>query len=218
MRHEAEWTVKDSTMKRVALAGLFIFAVGSTGCSSMNNTEKGVGIGGLVGAGVGTAVGAATGNPKTGAVVGGLLGAGVGGAMGSEADERDRERQHAKDMAQISAQQSAADARKMGLIDVVQMNQNGIAPNVIINQIRTSGSTFNLSSADLNYLTEQHVPNEVIVAMQQAQPTTVVRGGRPRTVVVSDPDTVIYERPIYRPVYVAPPPPMGFGVTYIRRY
>ena len=42
----------------VLIAGV---TAGSTGCSTMSNTEKGVGLGGLVGAGLGTAVGAATG-------------------------------------------------------------------------------------------------------------------------------------------------------------
>lgn len=200
-------------MKRISFTLMLIVAAGSTGCSTMSNTEKGVGIGGALGAGVGTAIGAATGNPKTGAVVGGLVGAGLGGAAGAEADERDRERAYAKDMAQINAAQTAADARKMGLIDVVQMNQQGIAPNLIVNQIRSTGSTFSLSTADLNYLTEQHVPNEVIAAMQQAQPVAVGRG--PRTVVVREPQTVIYERPYYpRPVYVAP----AVGVTYVRHW
>ena len=204
-------------MKRIGL--LLMIAASGTGCSTMSNTEKGVGVGGLLGAGVGTAIGAATGNPKTGAVVGGLVGAGVGGVVGNEADERDRERAHAKDMAQIQQATAVAEAQKMGMIDVVQMNQNGIAPNLIINQIRSSGSTFSLAPSDINYLNEQRVPNEVIAAMQQARPAaTVVRPGRPRTVVVQEPETIIYERPYYsRPVYVAPPGP-SFGVTYVRRW
>ena len=202
-------------MKRISFALMLAVAAGSTGCSTMSNTEKGMGIGGALGAGVGTAIGAATGNPKTGAVVGGLVGAGIGGAAGSEADERDRERAYSKEMAQVQQATAVADARKMGLIDVVQMNQQGIAPNLIVNQIRSTGSTFSLSAADLNYLNEQHVPNEVIAAMQQAQPgPTVMRGG-PRTVVVREPEMVVYERPYYRrPVYVAP----AFGVTYVRHW
>ena len=203
-------------MRRISLVLILAVAAGSTGCSTMSNTEKGVGLGGVIGAGVGTAIGAATGNPKTGAVVGGLVGAGVGGAAGAEADERDRERAHSKEMAQIQQATATADARKMGLIDVVQMNQQGIAPNLIINQIRSTGSTFSLSSADLNYLNEQRVPNEVVVAMQQAQPGTPVMRG-PRTVVVREPEMIFYERPYYHhsPVFVAPGP--SFGVTYIHR-
>ncbi|MFO0936112.1 MAG: glycine zipper domain-containing protein [Gemmataceae bacterium] len=205
-------TGKESAMKRITFPLLMVIAAGSTGCSTMSNTDKGVGLGGLVGAGVGTAVGAATGNPKTGAVVGGLLGAGVGGAIGSEADQKEREQARAERMAQINAQQAQAQARKMGMIDVVQMNQSGVAPQVIINQIRSTGSTFTLSQADLQYLTEQHVPNEVIVAMQTAQPTTVIQS-RPRTVIVNEPDVII-ERPYYPRPYYGP----SFGVTYIRRW
>jgi Zn-dependent alcohol dehydrogenase len=190
-----------------------ILALSNTGCSSLSNTEKGAGIGGALGAGIGTAVGAATGNPKTGAVVGGLLGAGVGGAMGNEADERDRERQHSRDMAQLSQQQAAVDARKLGMIDIVQLNQNGIDSRVIINQIRATGSSYSLSTADIQYLTEQRVPSDVIVAMQQAQPQAN-NTRAPRTVYVREP-SYVYERPV--PVYVGPPSPQ-FGVTYIRHW
>jgi Zn-dependent alcohol dehydrogenase len=186
-------------------------AAANVGCSTLSNTEKGAGIGGAIGAGVGTAIGAATGNPKTGAVVGGLLGAGVGGAVGSEADERESERQHAKEMAQISRDTAVADARKLGMTDVVQMHMAGTDSRVIVNQIRATGSTFQLSTADIQYLTEQRVPPDVIVAMQSAQPTVTTTRG-PRTVVVREP-AVIYERP----VYMAPPAP-HFGVTYIRRW
>lgn len=195
-------------ISRLLILTAGLLALAGSGCSTMSNTEKGAGIGAALGAGVGTAIGAATGNPKTGAVVGGLLGAGVGGAVGNEADQRE------KDQAEARAIETA-NARKMGLMDVVQMHASGVDSRVIVNQIRATGSTFNLSTADIQYLNDQRVPSDVIVAMQQSQAAVHTRGGR--TVVVREPETVIYERPIYRPVYVAPPP-VGFGVTYIRRW
>lgn len=195
----------------VRFAFLMLFAaLASNGCSTLSNTEKGVGIGGALGAGVGTAIGAATGNPKTGAVVGGLIGAGVGGAVGNEADERDADRKHQQQLARISQENRVADARRLGLIDVVQMHQSGTDPRVIVNQIRATGSQFNLSTADLNYLTEQRVPADVIVAMQQTQSS-------PQATVVPSRRYIVHEPIIYeRPVYIAPPAP-SFGVTYVRR-
>ena len=200
-------------MKRLSAIVMMAAGLLGMGCSTMSNTEKGVGVGGLLGAGVGTAVGAATGNPKTGAVVGGLLGAGVGGAIGSDADERDRERRHERDMAQMSQQQAAADARKLGMIDIVQMHQAGTDSRVIVNQIQATGSTFQQSTADINYLTEQRVPPEVIVAMQQSATAAPAIGRAPRTVVVREQPTVIYERPYYW----GPPPP-AVGVHFIKRW
>src|SRR5437762_3504964 len=154
-------------------------SVAATGCSTMSNTEKGVGLGGLIGAGAGTAIGAATGNPKTGAVVGGLLGAGVGGAVGADADREERRERRQAAVAQ--AQAAAAANPPLGMMDVVRMTQEGVDPNVIINQVHNTGSTFSLSSEDLKYLTQCNVDPRVIQAMQAARPRAVVTRV-PRTV------------------------------------
>ena len=180
---------------------------GSTGCEHMNNTEKGAGIGGALGAGAGLAIGAATGNPRTGAAVGGLLGAGTGALVGNDVDRqerRDRDIQQAVATAQVQAQQ-----QRMGLTDVVHMVQEGHDDQVIINQIRTTGSTFQLSASDLDYLKNSGVSARVIAEMQAARAVSPLG-----TRVVSPPSstTVIYEQPLYpppyyvRPVYVAPGP------------
>jgi hypothetical protein len=196
-------------MRRSGRLLVVLAAAGSlltTGCSTMDNTEKGVGLGGLIGAGAGTAIGAATGSPKTGAVVGGLLGAGVGGAIGADAD-----REEQKEVRQAQAAAAAANARpQLGMTDVVRMTQQGVDPNVIINQLRNTGSTFNLSNGDVEYLTQCNVNPQVIATMQAARPGTVIRG---RPVIVQDPPPVVE---VVRPVYVAPAPVVGFG--YYRRW
>ena len=172
----------------VLVAGV-LFAAGSGGCSTMDNTTKGVGLGGLVGAGLGTAVGAATGHPGTGAVVGGLVGAGVGGAVGNDIDRQDEQK---RELRQATAIASAQAQPKMGMMDVVQMVHNGHDEQVIINLIHSSGSTFQLSHADLDYLKGHNVPPRVIIEMQNARPgPVVVRHPRP---------VVIYDHP--PPVYI----------------
>jgi hypothetical protein len=180
----------------------------------MSGTAAGAGIGGALGTGAGLALGAATGNPKTGAIAGGLIGAGVGAAAGNSADQakqaRAEDRQAAVAIAQAQAQ------GKMGMMDVVQMVQAGQSEAVIINQIQTTGSTFQLSASDLGFLKASNVPDSVIVAMQTARPVAVVA---PRRAVVVDPSaTVIYERPA--PVYVAPAyvAPVYVGGGYYRRW
>ena len=171
------------------------------GCSSLSNTEKGAGLGGLIGAGLGTAVGAATHNPKTGAVVGGLLGAGVGGIAGSQADEREKQMNAEVQVAQAQASAAQAANGRLGMIDVCQMVQQGQSSAIIINQIRNTNSTFQLSTSDLQYLKANNVPDDVIGVMQNARPQpTVIAPARPQRVYVeSPPPVVVYERPYYPP-------------------
>jgi hypothetical protein len=183
------------------LGNLIAIALGSTGCEHLNNTEKGAGIGGALGAGAGLAVGAATGNPRTGAAVGGLLGAGTGALIGNDVDRQEKREQNfqqAVATAQVQAQQ-----QRMGLTDVVHMAQQGHDDQVIINQIRSSGSSFQLAGSDLDYLKNIGVSARVIAEMQAARPISPLA-----TRVVGPPSTtVIYEQPLYPPpVYVRPAP------------
>jgi hypothetical protein len=194
-------------MERRLRAGILLTAMavvaGQTGCSTMNNTEKGLGLGGLVGAGLGTAVGAAAGDPGTGALVGGLVGAGTGGIIGNAADREDRRRDVQQAVAVANAQ---AAQQRLGITDVVHMVQGGHDEQVIINQIRSSGSTFQLSPGDLDFLKANGVPPRVIVEMQNArampgEPVVV----REPAVIYRDPGPVILVGPRWRP-----PPPPGF--------
>jgi hypothetical protein len=192
----------DRAMRAGVFVGLFAAAAASAGCEHMNNTEKGAGIGGALGAGAGLAVGAATGNPRTGAAVGGLLGAGTGALVGNDIDrqeKRDREIQQAVATADAQAQQ-----QRMGITDVVHLAQQGHDDQVIINQIRTSGSTFQLAPSDLDYLKNNGVSSRVIAEMQAARSPLATRVVGPRTTTV-----------IYEPVY-APSPPVFIGPAYCR--
>jgi hypothetical protein len=192
------------------LAGLLAGGLGSAGCSSMNNTEKGAGIGGALGTAAGLGIGAATGNPRTGAIIGGLAGAGTGALVGNQADKeerRERDIQHATAVATAQAQQ-----QRMGLFDVVDLTRKGHDDQVIINQIRATGSTFQLTASDLDHLKNEGVSSRVITEMQAARPVSPLA-----TRVVAPPaTTVIYEQPAYpapvyvRPVYVPPPRPVVF--------
>jgi hypothetical protein len=191
---------------RTTLLLIASLTAGAGGCSTMNNTEKGVGLGGLVGAGLGTAVGAATGNPKTGAVVGGLVGAGTGGVIGNGIDRKDQEK---REVIQATAAANAAAARQLGVTEVIQMVQQGHDEQVIINQIRSTGSTYHLSVGDLDTLRANNVPSRVILEMQNARPLAAV----PRPVYIREQPTVIYHEP--RPVVFVRPrpcPPPGLFI------
>lgn len=183
------------------LLRLVVAAAGAGGCSTMDNTTKGAGIGTAIGTGAGLAVGAATGNPKTGALVGGLLGAGVGGAVGNDIDRQDQEK---RDIRQAAAIATAQAQQRMGLTDVIHMVNQGHDPQVVINQIRNTGSTFQLSANDLDFLKANNVPPQVIAEMQNARPAPVVVGPpRPAVIYQDGPPVVIYRRP--------PPPAVYFG-------
>jgi hypothetical protein len=199
---------------RILALAMTALAAACGGCSSMNNTEKGVGIGGALGAGTGLAIGAATGNPKTGAAVGGLLGAGIGGLAGSEKDRQVQERRDLQQANAVATAQAQAQQQRMGLTDVVHMCQQGHDEQVVINQIRSTGSTFQLSAADLDFLKTNSVPTRVIVEMQNAKGTpVVVQPSRP--VVIREQPTVIYRDPPPVVIYERrPPPPPGMFIGY----
>jgi hypothetical protein len=216
-------------MARTLIGRILVVAAGlgaglSTGCSHMSHTATGAGVGGALGAGLGTVVGAATGNPRTGAVAGGLIGAGLGGAVGASEDARERE--EAQILHAEAAAARAAQAGQVQFGDVIQMS-NSVPPvgdDVIINQIRSTGSTFQLTSGDITYLKQNNVSDRVINEMISARPRVGIAAPPPRTVVVREPvpPVVVYERPYFwgpRPVYVCPPPPppmVGVGFHFRR--
>ena len=80
---------------------------------------------------------------------------------------------------------------------VAGFDQQGHDEQVIINQIRNTGSTFQLTPSDLDFLKTNSVPARVIVEMQSARPAAA---GRP--VVIREQPTVIYRDPA--PVYIVP--------------
>jgi hypothetical protein len=116
---------------------------------------------------------------------------------------------------QLARAEAQAVQSHMGMTDVVELCRSGVAPQVVINQIRSTGSRFELSTSDIQYLTTNNVPQDVIAAMQQTQnqPAKVIYRTPPRTVV--------YETGPYAPVYVAPAPVYvrpSFGVVYARHW
>ncbi|HEV8059850.1 MAG TPA: glycine zipper domain-containing protein [Gemmataceae bacterium] len=155
-----------------------------TGCSSMSNTDAGILGGGAIGAATGAIVGKALGNTGAGALIGAGAGAVTGGLIGNAEDKKEVR----------DARIAAVNARNMGMTDVAQMTRNGISDGVIIEQIRTSGVVYNLSSADVIWLKEQHVSDQVVFEMQQ----TALR----------------YPRYYRQPAYVVEPPPVAVGVGF----
>src|SRR5262249_37369643 len=121
-----------------------------TGCASPYKPAQGAGIGGAIVAGTGAAIGSATGNAGKGALIGGLIGAVTGGAIGNEKDMQEKREAEAR---VINAEERAAAAStQLGIADVIQMAKEGPSDQVIINQMRTTGSPHQLSPEDVRLL------------------------------------------------------------------
>ena len=193
--------MRTSHLRRIGLLGVFAAATAGSGCAGMNNTERGAVGGGVFGTAAGAAIGAATGRPLLGAAIGAAGGTATGALIGNRVDKEER---RDRDISQAAALADAqSQAQRLGITDVIELAKAGQGDQVIINQIRSTRSTFQLSSADLNLLKTNGVSDRVIAEMQ------VARAGPPTRVVVREPSTVIYESP--PPYYVRPAPVFVVG-------
>jgi len=180
-----------------------------TGCASMSNTAKGAGVGGAIGAGTGALIGkAANGKAGQGALVGGLIGAGVGGLIGNEKDMQ--EKRAAEEQIRHAEAQALANSQ-LTITDVINMAKEGRSDSLIINQMRTTGATYQLTAEDVTMLSSNGVSEPVIMEMQNRRPGSCPPPRR-RAVIVAPPPPPVVVAPA--PVYVmpGPPPPPVFGV------
>jgi Glycine zipper len=182
--------------KRLKSAWMAAFFL-TCGCSSMSDTEKGAGLGGLIGAGTGAVIGNATGHTGAGALIGAGVGAVSGGLIGHAVDE-DKKQTDAKVAAAMAAQQGP-----MGITDVVYLAQQHVSDDLIITQIRTTHSVFQLSANDTVWLKQQGVSDAVIQEM------LATASRYPRRVYSAAP---VYPQPIY--VVDPAPPPVAVGVGF----
>jgi hypothetical protein len=168
----------------------------------MSDTEKGAGLGGLLGAGTGALIGHATGNTGAGALIGAGVGAVSGGLIGHAVDEE--KKADAKVAAALTSPQGP-----LGLTDVVYLAQQHVSDELILSQIRTTRSVFQLSANDTVWLKQQGVSDVVVQEM------LATANRYPRRVYSAAP---VYTQPVY--VVEPPPPPVavGFGFGYGRRW
>src|SRR5581483_6470126 len=141
-------------------------------------------------------IGAATGHAGAGAAIGAAVGGVSGGLIGNEVEQSEN-----RTKAEIAAAQAqAAPVRgPLGLAEVAQMAQQGISDAVIIGQIRSTRSVYNLNPNDIAWLKSQNVSDAVVMEMQATASRVVPAGGR----VYARPygPDVVYVQPYY------PPPP-----------
>lgn len=180
--------------RRPLLTGFLGLVLAGGGCSSMNHTDRGVVTGGVLGALGGAAIGSVAGRPGAGAALGAGLGAVAGGASGAAIDNSER---------RMDARLAAARAPVLGLRDVVDLTASGSSDDVIITQIRQTGSVYRLTAQDIVYLQNSGVREPVIREMQTSCHRPV------RHVYTAVPVAPV--APVYV-VHPVPPPPVGVGV------
>ena len=164
----------------------------------MSNTERGALAGGGLGAGAGAIIGSATRHTAGGALIGGALGAVAGGLTGNAIDKSEQRQQ-----ARLAAATAQPARPPLTLNEVVQLTQQHVSEEIIINQIRTSNTMFQLTVDDVLMLKENGVSDSVVREMQ------VTAARYPRRVYSS--------APVYQPVYVvepAPPVTVGVGIGF----
>lgn len=201
---------------RLLAAAALLPLAALAGCASSSNTLKGAGLGSLLGAGVGAGLGSITGNAGVGAAIGAGVGAAGGGLVGNDLDQQEKADMQGR---VASAEAAAAHAQQaMGLTDVAKLAQSGASDAVILGQIRSTNSTFTLTTNDLQWLRENQVSDAVIQEMQCRRPGRVVVAPPPRVIIREVPPPP----PVVERVYVVPapppPPPPGFHFRYSERW
>ena len=129
------------------LSGLFI-----VGCQTKTGT--GALAGGAVGAGTGALIGGGE-----GALIGGAVGAIGGGLIGAALDEQDR-----KIMEESSPRTVDRMDRNEPLTvnDVIKLSEGGVSDDTIIRYMKQTGTTYDLSQAQINRMREKGVSRRVI--------------------------------------------------------
>ncbi|MFC1708643.1 glycine zipper domain-containing protein, partial [Candidatus Omnitrophota bacterium] len=139
--------------KKIIFFVFISFVLVITGCESMGEkTKSGALIGGIVGAGAGGIIGHQSGHGGEGAAIGAAVGAISGGLIGNQMDKSDQEAQ-------------AVNSSHLGMLQIVEMASQDVPDDVIIEEIRRTNSTYNLTSETITYLKENGVGDEVVDVM-----------------------------------------------------
>jgi uncharacterized protein YcfJ len=129
----------------MVLAGLLI-----AGCESMGPKAKtGAVTGGVVGAVAGGVIGHQMGSGIEGAAIGAAVGAIAGGLIGNEIDKADRKALE-------------ANPNYLAITSIIDMAAKGMPDDGIIDEIKRTKSTYNLTTEMVDYLRKNKVSDRVI--------------------------------------------------------
>lgn len=152
-----------------AIVGLSV-----SGCMNPQGRPDYTASGALAGAATGAIIGSTARHPGPGSLVGAAVGAVAGGAIGHGMDQA----QQAQDARLARAQQQARQTPPLSITDIESLTRAKVSDDLIINQIRNSGTVYHLSSAEIIDLKKSGVSEKVINYMintpsqVQSTPTT----------------------------------------------
>jgi len=157
-----------------------------TGCVNPDGTQNNTGTGALIGGAFGALAGAALGGRHggEGALIGAAAGVFTGALIGNAMDQDQRERLQAQapdTYVRVTQQQA------LTVADVKALAKAGLSDDVIIGQINTTHTGFQLSASDIIDLRNAGVSDKVINYMvNTASDASAVPSGTTTTVVVND--------------------------------
>ncbi len=125
----------------------------------LSGCDSNTGTGALIGAGAGMGAGALISPTPAGVLIGGAVGAAGGAAIGAAIDASDRkqiEKQSPQTLKRIDQ------GEQLSINDIKKMSQAGISEDKIIGTIHSTGSTYHLTSADIQDLKAAGVSQRVI--------------------------------------------------------
>jgi uncharacterized protein YcfJ len=136
-------------------------AVVLTGCETPYGTPDRTGTGALAGGAIGAVSGAIIGGRHAGegALIGGAIGAITGGLIGHSMDQEEQERLRAEAPATYTRVEQG---QPLAVADVKAMSSAKVGDDVIITQIQSTHSVYNLSAADIIDLHNANVSEKVI--------------------------------------------------------
>ncbi|HUJ11774.1 MAG TPA: glycine zipper domain-containing protein [Verrucomicrobiae bacterium] len=150
---------------RTVSVGLAVMLIGFglTGCETPegqpDRTAGGALAGGAIGAGSGAIIGSASGHAGEGALIGGAIGALTGGIIGHSMDQAQRETLERQSPQTL---QRVEQGQPLGLADIKALAKAGVSDEVIISQIRNSGTVYRLTTAEIIDLKDSGVSERVI--------------------------------------------------------
>lgn len=170
-------------------------------CYTPDGHRDHVGSGALMGAGGGAAIGAMADrrNPGAGALIGAAAGALTGGLIGHSIEQQERARNRPVTVVQPAQVAPVPAVNPTSLADIKNMSQAGVSDEVIINQIITTRSVYQLTADAIVDLNRAGVSAKVINHMINT-PGAAVPSPVGVTVTQAPPP------PRVETVYVAPGP------------
>lgn len=178
--------------------------------SAQTNSQRDAVLGGVAGAIIGGIAGHQNDETSEGVAIGGVAGAIAGHVLGTAKDNSIQQQHHYQQQAaqaeqQRQYQQAVQLQKAVSIDDAIALSNSGVSPQLIINQIRSSGVQQEIGVSEIIAMHQNGVSELVINEMQQSS----VGGPAPTTIVTQEPAVVVEPAVIVAapPVVVARPRP-----------